>query len=132
MAKESHYHHSAGSFRINIDLKDYTDEVVGSIRAAMYRSLERIGLFTEKQAKTNLSKEWKHGHTHVVTGRLRNSITHYVDGDSVYVGTNVEYAQEEEEGSSKRPPHPYLRPAATGHEGDWKKIFENEFAKIKE
>lgn len=57
---------------------------------------------------------------HVVTGRLKRSITHSVpkpieggNGFKVDVGTNVEYAEEEEfrEGTKDGTPHAYLRPA---------------------
>ena len=33
---------------------------------------------------------------------------------------------DEEEGTSKRPPHPYLRPAAESHKGEWRRILEEE------
>ena len=45
--------------------------------------LEAIGLTAETYAKKA---------TPVDTGRLRNSISHTVDGEAVYIGSNVEYA----------------------------------------
>ena len=30
------------------------------------------------------------------------------------------------EGTSRRPPHPYLRPAAEGHMDEWRRILEGE------
>lgn len=82
------------------------------------------------------------------TGRLRNSITwatsrsdgreytyhddngnmfsdHVGDGvpdDSVYIGTNVEYATYQELGTSKVDAHPYLRPAVTDHLEKYERI----------
>jgi HK97 gp10 family phage protein len=51
----------------------------------------------------------------VDTGRLRASITHRLekdsDGPAAYVGTNVEYAEDVEHGTSKTWPHPFLKPA---------------------
>lgn len=120
MAKNSHYS-SGGDFHVDVNITDFTEEITEAIQTAIQRALFRIGLECEAYAKKLC---------HVVTGRLRNSITHYVDGDSVYVGTNVEYAQYEEEGTSRRPPHPYLRPAATDHMDEWAEIVEDEVKKI--
>lgn len=117
MANNTHYSSGGGDFRVDVNITDFTEEITEGIKEAIQRALVRIGLKCESYAKMLC---------HVVTGRLRNSITHYVDGDSVYVGTNVEYAQYEEEGTSRRPPHPYLRPAATDHMDEWKKIVEDE------
>lgn len=117
MANNTHYSSGGGDFRVDVNITDFTEEITEGIKEAIQRALVRIGLECEGYAKMLC---------HVVTGRLRNSITHYVDGDSVYVGTNVEYAQYEEEGTSRRPPHPYLRPAAVDHKDEWRKILEDE------
>ena len=42
--------------------------------------------------------------------------------DAVYIGTNVEYARYIEAGTSKSAPRPFLKPAATGHGEEYKKI----------
>jgi HK97 gp10 family phage protein len=47
----------------------------------------------------------------VDTGRLRDSLEHEVDGDTLRVGTNVEYAAYVEEGTRHMAAEPYLRPA---------------------
>lgn len=51
----------------------------------------------------------------VDTGRLRASITHRLtedeDGTFAEVGTNVEYALDVENGTSKTWPHPFMFPA---------------------
>lgn len=80
--------------KVDIDITDYTEEITAGIKAAIKRALIRIGLDAETYAKKAV---------HVVTGRLRNSITHFVKGNSVFIGSNVEYARYEEEGTSKRP-----------------------------
>lgn len=49
---------------------------------------------------------------HVITGRLKNSIKILrKSAGQVEWGSQVEYAGHEEFGNSKRPPHPYARPA---------------------
>lgn len=47
----------------------------------------------------------------VDTGHLRDSLEHEVDGDTLRVGTNVDYAAYVEEGTRHMAPQPYLRPA---------------------
>lgn len=121
MAKNTHFPSGGGDFRVDVNITDFTEEIIEGIKEAIQRALTRIGLKCEAYAKKLC---------HVITGRLRNSITHYVDGDSVYMGTNVEYAQPEEEGTSRRPPHPYLRPAAADHMGEWAQIIEDELGNI--
>lgn len=108
---------TAGDLKIIGEIEDHSDEILEGINTAIVRALYRIGLECEGYAKLLC---------HVITGRLRNSITHYTDESAAYVGTNVEYAAFEEEGTSKRPPHPYLRPAVENHMDEWKKILEDE------
>lgn len=114
MAKNTHNSYGRGDFRVELDVADFTEEITEEIKEAIQRALVRIGLEAEAYAKKAV---------HVVTGRLRNSITHYVKGNSVFIGSNVEYARYEEEGTSKRPPHPYLRPAVTNNMDKWKQII---------
>lgn len=44
----------------------------------------------------------------------------------IVILNHKDYAQFEEEGTSRRPPHPYLRPAAEGHMDEWRRIVEDE------
>lgn len=48
------------------------------------------------------------------------------DGRSVFIGTNVEYAQAVETGDSGRTPQPFLRPAITNHKDEYVKILKNQ------
>ena len=48
----------------------------------------------------------------VDTGRLRNSITHAVEGKEVFVGSATEYAASVEYGTVKQPAQSYARPTA--------------------
>ena len=105
-----------------VDIKDYSKDVMSAYSQARERSLEIIGLTAEKYAKEIVP---------VDTGRLRNSITHDVDGKEVYIGTNVEYAPPVEYGTVKQKAQPFLVPAATEHDSTYKQIIQDEFAKIK-
>ena len=115
--KDSSWGITAGDFKIICKVEDHSEEILAEMNSAIVRALYRIGLECENYAKLLC---------HVVTGRLRNSITFDLHEDSVYVGTNVEYAKYEEEGTSRRKAHPFLRPAATGHMEEWRKIIEDE------
>ena len=64
--------------------------------------LEQLGGDIESDAKTACP---------VDTGRLRGSIEHEVSGDTLRVGSNVEYSVYVEEGTRYMAAEPYLRPA---------------------
>ena len=112
--------------------KDNTADVKSAKQEAVARGLEMIGLQAEGYAK---------GLCAVDTGNLRNSITHEVGGDEVYVGTNVEYAPYVEFGHTQEvgryvpklgkrlvnsyvPPKPFLAPAVESHMVEYKKMIE--------
>lgn len=109
--------------------------------AACKRALERCGLKAEGYAK-DLAP--------VVTGNLQNSITHKVQENVVYIGTNNEYAAYVElgtgkytEGGRKDPwvyqddegrwhhtngqrAQPYLKPAVADHKQTYRNIIKDE------
>lgn len=112
-----------------------------AFEAACKRALERCGLQAEGYAKDL---------TPVDTGNLRNSITHKVAEDVVYIGTNNEYAAYVElgtgkyaEGGRKDPwvyqdeegrwhhtdgqrAQPYLKPAVADHKQTYRNIIKDE------
>lgn len=107
---------------INIKMTDNSDLFKDAADDAIRRALEKIGLTAEAYAKLKCP---------VDTGRLRNSITHVVVDSAgvgliVYIGTNVEYAAYVELGTVSTRPQPYLRPAASGHSSEYRKIIEGE------
>lgn len=88
--------------------------------AAARRALEIIGGMAETYAKETVP---------VDTGRLKNSITHEVEGDgrAVVIGSNVEYAPFVELGTVKMSARPYLRPAVENHTAEYQNVLETEF-----
>ena len=62
----------------------------------------------------------------VDTGRLRNSIVYQLNiaGNTVWIGTNVEYARYVEQGTSKQKAQPYLVPAAKNHGSTYRKLIK--------
>lgn len=67
---------------LKFTIKDNRSEIIHELENKKTAILEAIGLQAESNAKLNCP---------VDTGNLRNSITHTVSGDTVYIGTNVEY-----------------------------------------
>ena len=120
---------------------DNSDLFQEEFEAACRRALERCGMQAEGYAKDL---------TPVDTGNLRNSITHKVVDDSVYIGTNNEYAAYVELGTGKyaeggRPDpwvyqdeegrwhhthgqraSPYLKPAVADHKHTYRNIIKDE------
>lgn len=93
------------------------EQIQNAINHAVAAALEEIGLAAERFAKRACP---------VDTGRLRNSITHVLnmDEESVYIGTNVEYASYVENGTSRRNGVYFLRGAAQDHGSYYRSIME--------
>lgn len=68
---------------IDINITDNSGIILAELEQKKKAALTGIGIQAEGFAKRS---------TPVDTGRLRNSITHAVRGDDVYIGSNVEYA----------------------------------------
>lgn len=68
---------------MKVEFNNNSEQVLSAMGKAVERGLEAIGLTAEGYAKEN---------TPVDTGRLRNSMSHAVEDDAVYIGSNVEYA----------------------------------------
>ncbi len=129
----------------DVTITDNTDLVHEALVRATVQALETIGMTAERYAKEE---------TPVDLGRLRNSIAHAVQGNSVYIGTNVEYASYVEfgtgiyasNGSGRQEPwvyydektgkfrltrgskpHHMLRKAATEHTDEYKELIKAAF-----
>ena len=101
---------------MKVDYKDYSKEVLAAMEKGKRNALTAIGSTAETYAKQE---------TPVDTGRLRNSISHTVDGEAAYIGTNVEYAPYVELGTSRAKAHHMLQKAATEHTDEYKRLAED-------
>ena len=128
--------------------RELTEEI---FNAAVKRGLKAIGMQAESYAKmaVNQTRNASDGHIGAIkTGRLINSITYGMDGrsgthsykdnegkqysqniglaeeDSVYIGTNVEYAPFIEFGHHSYAGVHFLRDAAANHSEEYKAILE--------
>lgn len=102
----------------NIDVKitDNSKHFKDELKSKMPKILEEVGLVAEGYAKKACA---------VDTGRLRNSTTHAVSDNSVFIGTDVEYGPYVELGTVNTPAQPFLRPAAYEHGPIYQQIIEN-------
>lgn len=92
----------------------HVDEVLDALQSQKDKILEEWGLVAEAYAAD---------YCPVDTGRLRASISHDRDDDSMYVGTNVEYAPYVELGTSRMDAQPFLRPAIENHMDEYREIM---------
>ena len=136
---------------MSVQFTDNSAEALAELERAKARALETIGLKAEGYAKRlcPVGTVESTGIKGYRGGTLRNSITHAVDGDTVAIGSNVEYAPYVELGTgphfepppdwetftSKRgsgvgrgyvKPRRYLQPAIEEHASEYKTIAENE------
>ena len=79
-------------------LDKYQEDVLEGLQ----KDIEKAALLLERRAKQNCP---------VDTGKLRASITTEIGNLEAEVGTNVEYAQSVEFGTSKQKAQPFMRPA---------------------
>lgn len=90
--------------------------------AEMQRALKKAGTIIGMKAETYAKLL-----TPVDTGRLRNSINHRVveSENTVFIGTNVDYAPHQEYGTVTgiKPKH-FLKKAAGNHTAEYKSIIE--------
>ena len=142
---------TTGSVNGIVVSQDNTQEVLDQLGVAVDRALTMIGIKVEKYAKAlcPVGTPESTGKKGYRGGTLRNSITFNVSGESVTVGSNVEYAPYVELGTGpyfKAPPEweqfdtpapsgigggyvrprPFLRPAITDHISEYSKIVEDQ------
>ena len=76
-------------------------QLMQNINSKIHTALETCGLQAEANAKLNITDTTRSGvnligyekdNSRVDTGRMRNSVTHTVSGNTVYIGSPLEYA----------------------------------------
>lgn len=108
---------------VTIEIKlDNTNTVLENLADVKVRALMKCGAVVENYAKQD---------SPVDTGRLRNSIHHEMeDGDTVDIGTDVEYAIYQELGTSRGIKEKrFLTNGVRNHISQYKQIIEEEFRK---
>ena len=100
----------------DIKFTSNVNDILRCMERGKRNALTAIGATAETYAKQE---------TPVDTGRLRNSISHSVDGEAAYIGSNVEYAPYVELGTSRAKAHHMLQKAATEHSAEYKRLAED-------
>ena len=110
----------------NITIKSYRKEREREIIDGLQKSLERVGVIVEKQAKANV-KQSPPSHPQIQTGHLRRNIVHEVGDGEVSIGTNIVYGKYLEHGTSRMPPYPWLFPAVEMKRDEIIKTLKGDF-----
>lgn len=138
-----------------ITVHNNVPEVMSAMETATRRALTAIGIKAERYAKDRcpVGTPESTGIPGYRGGTLRNSITYVVDGNMLYIGSNVEYAPYVELGTGPfydTPPEwvqnfapqgtgaghayvrprPYLRPAILDHIEEYKSIATKELSNM--
>lgn len=137
----------------NIEFHDHTEDFIHLLMKAKIRGLEAIGLAAEGHAKREITKQGavdtgrlRNSITYALAGEFphvkqyrayrrsegesRRKIYQYngkmpgIRGTAVYIGSNVEYAPYVELGTVNMRARPFLRPAATEHAAEYKRLME--------
>lgn len=105
---------------------------LGEVKQELARRIPAImgalGVEAEGNAVTEVNRlvyDTPESPSYIRIGRLKNSISHAVDDNDVYIGTNLEYASYVELGTFRMAPRPFLRNAITNYTGDYKRIIES-------
>lgn len=109
-------------------IKDNSNLVLEELERRIPIVMEALGIEAEGNAITEVNKlvyDTPQSPSYVRTGRLKNSISHAVSGDTAYIGTNLEYAPYVELGTSRMAPRPFLRNGIMNYVDDYKRIVED-------
>lgn len=136
---------------MEVTLKSYVSDVKVALGKALDRTLESIGLQMEGNVKLELNKlvyDTPPTDSYVRTGRLHGSITYATSGshssgeppalaedyrihgspeeNTVYVGTNLEYAPYVNFGTSKMVARPFMQNAIQNYIDQYQEIAQTE------
>lgn len=106
---------------VTLRITDNSRKVEAELEAAVKRALMSCGVEAQSNARKYLTEKKA-----VDTGNLRNSVAYKVEGDTMAVGTDVEYAQHIEFGTYKMKARTYLEPAIANHADKYREIIKSE------
>ena len=111
---------------ISVEIKSNKDEFNGELKEKIKIALDAIGGDCEGKTVQKIVEV-----DAVDTGRLKNSIDHFVveEENAVYIGTPVLYGKYIELGTikSKKGPRPFLKPSVMENIEEYKELAEKIF-----
>lgn len=111
--------------RMEVKVESHIAEVLSELEKKIELGLESVGEVAIGNAQEEITSMGA-----VDTGRLRNSIDKAIDGDTVYIGTNVKYAPYVEYGTKRHPQaRPFLRNAAANYTDEYISVLKETLAK---
>lgn len=143
----------AENINIQIQITDNSPEVLAAVKTAIARALFSIGAAAEGHAKSNAPVDTgllRNSITFAVGGSQPNT-THYAAdkpdksgvirsggysgvapaGNKVYIGSGVEYAAAQENGTSRGiRAHHFLKNAVANHTGEYKSIIKESMSNV--
>lgn len=108
-----------------VTLEIIANENFDGARAELIQAILKASTIISQYAADDCADELENPPKRVYTGRLKNSINGQVEGgDTVVVGTNVEYAIYVHDGTSKMAPNRFLKNGITNNMDEYKEIVE--------
>lgn len=107
-----------------VDIEDNSPEFKEAVRRGIEAAMYAIG----EQAASNVADitpvgtPESTGKPGYIGGTLKNSISSVAQGDTAYIGTNVEYAIYVEMGTYKMDAKPYLEPGIMNNMDEYEQI----------
>lgn len=98
-----------------VRMTDNSDAFLFALNEKSDEILKEIAESAEKYAKDMCP---------VDTGRLKKSIKSEIDGSTLTISANTEYAAAVELGTSTRKAQPFIKPAMSKYSAEYKKIAE--------
>ena len=118
---------------VSVKFEDNSPLVLAALKSATLRGLKSCGEKGAEYAKRELEKVKAHkcgpARPNIITSDLVNSVDSAVvvqgRGHKMVVGTNVKYAPYVELGTRKSWAYPFLKPAMTEHDEEYKQILKD-------
>lgn len=111
--------------KIEVEIHDYSPEVIAALKNAIKRGLYAIGEEAVSNAQHYVTQEHR-----IDTGNMRRSIAHNEGDDFTAVGTDIYYAIYQEMGTSRGiKPALFLTRAAKNFGGRYTKIMKDSIEK---
>ncbi len=111
-----------------VDIEDNSPLFKEAVRRGIAAAMEEIGVQAESNVAdiTPVGTPESTGKPGYIGGTLKGSIDHAAQGDTVHIGTDVEYAPYVEFGTYKMKAKPYLKPGIMNNMSQYEEIAKEQ------